>query len=122
MTWTAPPPPLPPGPQRPIRTGRVFAGIGVAFAAQVVAILIGLAVVLLGSRSANSENALIGLYLEIALQLAVFAACLTVGIIWIVRKDRGFGLGLLIGWAVSVLVFPVAGIGICVAILSQAQQ
>ncbi|WP_432986625.1 hypothetical protein [Dactylosporangium sp. CA-233914] len=115
--WTVPPPP--PGPERPIRTKRVFAGIGIVFAAQVVSVLIGVAAVAVGSSSANSDNALLGLYLEILLQAALFAACLTLGIVWIVRKDRGLGLGLLIGWGASVLVCPVVGIGVCLALVNQ---
>jgi magnesium-transporting ATPase (P-type) len=121
VSWTVPPPPPPPGPQRPIHTRRVFAGIGLVFAAQVVAVLIGLAVVLIGSRSANSENAVLGFYVEIFLQVALFVACLVTGIVWIVRKDRGVGLGLLIGWGASVLICPVIGIGACLALVNQGQ-
>ncbi|MFG2036749.1 hypothetical protein [Dactylosporangium sp. NPDC048998] len=119
--WSVPPPPPQPGPDRPIRTKRVFGGIGLAFLGQVLAILVGLAAVIIGSNSANSENALIGFYLEILLQILLFVACLVFGIVWIARKDRGIGLGILIGWGVSVLVFPVAGIGVCLAIVNQGQ-
>jgi hypothetical protein len=119
--WSVPPPPPPPGPERPIRTKRVFAGIGLAFLGQVVAILLGVLAVYIGGQSGDSENALLGFYLEIALQILLFLACLIIGIIWIVRRDRGIGLGLLIGWGVTVLVFPVVGIGVCLAILNQGQ-
>ncbi|WP_432836007.1 hypothetical protein [Dactylosporangium sp. CA-092794] len=117
--WTVPPPP--PGPQRPIRTRRVFAGIGLVFLGQVVVILLGVVAVVIGSQNANSENAVLGIYLELLLQVALFVACLVVGIVWISRKDRGIGLGILIGWGVSVLVFPVAGIGVCLALVNQGQ-
>jgi hypothetical protein len=120
--WTVPPPPqFPPGPERPIRTRRVFGGIGLAFLGQVVAILLGVGAIVLGSQSENSENALLGVYLEIVLQILLFLACLIVGIVWIARKDRGIGLGILIGWAASVLIFPVAGIGVCLALINQGQ-
>ncbi|MER7004026.1 hypothetical protein ABT297_13400 [Dactylosporangium sp. NPDC000555] len=117
--WSVPPPPPPPGPDRPIRTRRVFGGIGLAFLGQVIAILLGVAAIVIGGNSANSENALIGVYIEILLQILLFVACLVVGIVWIARKDRGIGLGLLIGWSISVAVFPIAGIGVCLAIVNQ---
>lgn len=118
--WTVPPPPqLPPPPQdRPIRGRKVALGLGFATLGQLVTIGLGVLATFVGGASANSENALLGIYLEVVLQLLLFVACLVVGIVWIARRDRGLGLGILIGWAVSVIVFPVAGIGICVALLS----
>jgi hypothetical protein len=118
MTWTVPPPPQPPGEDRPIHGRKIAAGIGIAAAAQVLAILIGVGATIAGGASDNSENALLGVYLEMLLQLVLFIACLVVGIVWIVRRDRGFGIGILIGWAVSIIVFPVAGIGVCIAVLN----
>ncbi|GAA4248035.1 hypothetical protein [Dactylosporangium darangshiense] len=114
--WSASPPP---GPERPIHTKRVFAGIGLAFLGQVVVIFIGVAAIVIGNQSGDSENALIGFYVEILLQVLLFLACLIVGIVWIARRDRGLGLGLLIGWGVTVLVFPVAGIGVCLTLVNQ---
>ncbi|WP_433216148.1 hypothetical protein ACQP00_07210 [Dactylosporangium sp. CS-047395] len=122
MSWTVPPPPPPPGPERPIRTRQVFLGIGLVLAAQVVAVLLGVGAVVLGNNSSNSENGLLGVWLEVILQVAIFVACLTIGIVWIVRKDRGLGLGLLIGWGASVLICPVVGIGVCLAIVSNQGQ
>ncbi|GAA0721504.1 hypothetical protein Drose_07730 [Dactylosporangium roseum] len=113
--WTVPPPP---GEERPIRGKKVFAGIGLAALGQVAAIGLGVLATFLFAMSENSENALFGVYLEILLQVLLFLACLILGIVWIARKDRGIGLGLIIGWAVSVLVFPVAGIGVCIAIVN----
>jgi magnesium-transporting ATPase (P-type) len=117
--WSVPQPP--PGPQRPIRTRRVFAGIGLVFGAQIVAILLGVLAVVIGNQSDDSDNALLGYYLEVALQVVLFIACLVLGIVWIARRDRGLGIGLLIGWGVTVLVFPVVGIGVCIALLNQGQ-
>ena len=116
--WSVPPPPPPPGPNRPIRTGRVFAGIGLAVLGQVVAVGLGILAVYLGARSSDSDDALVGFSVGIVLQVVLFIVCLVVGIVWIARKDRGIGLGILIGWGVTVLVFPVVGIGICVALLN----
>ena len=115
--WTVPPPP-PQGEDRPIRGRKVAAGLGIAVGGQVLAIGIGVAVTILFATSDKSENALLGIYLEMLLQLVLFVACLVVGIVWIVRRDRGLGLGILIGWAVSVIVFPVAGIGVCIALVN----
>lgn len=116
--WTVPPPPPPPGDQRPIRGRKVAAGLGLAALGQVAAIGLGLLVTIALGQTENSENAWLGVYLEILLQVLLFIACLVFGIVWIARKDRGIGLGLLIGWAVSTLVFPIAGIGVCIAILN----
>jgi len=113
--WTVPPPP---GPPRPIRTRKVFIGIGLATLGQIAAIGIGVLAVYVGSQTDNNDNAVLGIYLEVLLQVVLFGACLALGIVWIVRRDRGIGLGLLIGWAVTVLVFPVAGIGVCIAIIN----
>jgi hypothetical protein len=43
-----------------------------------------------------------------------------VGIVLLARGDRGIGLGLLIGWAVGVIVLPVVGFSVCVAVFSGA--
>ncbi|WP_433057359.1 hypothetical protein [Dactylosporangium sp. CS-033363] len=122
MSWTVPPPPPPPMPERPIRTRQVFLGIGLVMAVQLVAVLIGVGAVVLGNNSSNSENGLIGVWLELLLQFAIFVACLATGIVWIVHKDRGLGLGLLIGWGASVLICPAVGIGVCLAIVSNQGQ
>ena len=118
--WTTPPPPPPP--ERPIRGRKVAAGIGWAALGQVVAIGVGVLVTILLARGDNSENALYGVYLEMLLQLVLFVACVALGIVWIVRRDRGLGIGLLIGWAVSVIVFPFAGIGVCIALVNSSGQ
>jgi hypothetical protein len=117
--WTVPPPPLPPnGQDRPIRGRKVAAGLGIAAGAQVLAIGIGVLVTILLGMGENGEDALWGVYLEMLLQVVLFVACLVVGIVWIVRRDRGLGIGILIGWAVSVIVFPIAGIGVCIALVN----
>jgi hypothetical protein len=118
--WTVPPPPpLPPnGQDRPIHGRKVAAGLGIAAGAQVLAIAIGVGATIAFAASDNSENALLGVYLEMLLQLVLFVGSLVIGIVWIARRDRGLGLGILIGWAVSVIVFPVVGVGVCIAIVN----
>jgi hypothetical protein len=112
MSWTVPPPPQPPKP--PIRTGRVFAGIGIVFGAQVVSVGLGIALA--------ATVGVAGLWVEIVLQAVLAIACIVLGIVWIAQKDRGLGLGLLIGWGASVLIFPVIGIGVCVALINNSGQ
>jgi hypothetical protein len=121
--WTVPPPPpLPPnGQDRPIHGRKVAAGLGIAAGAQVLAIAIGVGATIAFAASDNSENALLGVYLEMLLQLVLFIVSLVIGIVWIARRDRGLGLGILIGWAVSVIVFPVAGVGVCIAVINANQ-
>jgi hypothetical protein len=113
--WTVPPPPLPlPGgrPRPPIRTGKVFLGIGLAILGHLV--VIG-AIVLVAYVSQDLNASLI---VGLVGELVLFVACLAVGIVWITRRDRGIGVGLLIGWAVGALVLPVVGFGVCVALVS----
>jgi hypothetical protein len=109
--WTVPQPP--PSGDRPIRGGKIAAGIGLAMLGHLITIGIGVLAVI------GAANASIGwLYLGLGAQVALFVACLTVGIVWIVKRDRGLGIGLLVGWAVGVIVLPVIGFGVCVALLN----
>ena len=114
--WTVPP--EPPGGDRPIRGRKVAAGIGLAALGQVLAISLGVGTIFLLGTADNGDAAVYGVYVEIVLQVLLFLACLIVGIVWIVNRDRGLGLGLIIGWAVSVLVFPVVGVGVCIAVVN----
>jgi len=115
--WTVPPPP-PPGGDRPIRGRKVAAGIGLAALGQVLTIGLGVgSIFLLGSFGAG-DAAIYGIYIEVILQILLFLGCLIFGVVWILNRDRGIGLGLIIGWAVSVLVFPVVGIGVCLAVVN----
>lgn len=90
----------------------MFLGIGLAILGHLV--IIG-AIVLVAYLSQDLNASLtVGLLGE----LVLFAACIAAGIVWIVRLDRGIGVGLLIGWAVGALVLPVVGFGVCVALVS----
>ena len=109
--WTVPPPPGPPG-QR-LKAGRVWAGIAIANLGHILTVLITIGLVALDPETAW------GLVVGLVLQVLLFIACLTVGIVLITRKERGVGLGLIIGWAVGVIVLPVVGFGICIYLFSQ---
>jgi hypothetical protein len=112
-SWAVPPDPRRPGAphRRPVRVGRVFAGLGIAMAAH----LLTLVVALVGVAGGNDDVIWAGLWIGLAGQLLVFLGCLIAGIILTVRQDGGIGIGLLIGWAVGVLIIPVIGFGLCVA-------
>jgi hypothetical protein len=85
-----------------VRAGRVWAGVLLA--------LLGHAV-WLGVVALTATTDGVGLWIGTALlgQLVLFTACLTVGIVLLVRHERGIGLGLLIGWAAGVVVVPIMG-------------
>lgn len=108
------PPPGPPARGR-IRGTRVATGIGIALAAHGLTI----AAMVVGVATDNSEYAFgAGLIAMLVGQAVVFLACLIVGVVLIARQESGIGVGLLIGWAVGVLVAPVVGFGLCVWMLN----
>ncbi|HZM79067.1 MAG TPA: hypothetical protein VFC19_25335 [Candidatus Limnocylindrales bacterium] len=114
--WTPPPPP-PPDPggsgRRPIRPGRVWTGIGIALGGHLLTILIGWLVAILIS----GEQVLNFLLVATAGQILLAIAALVVGIILTVKgQDGGIGVGLLIGWAVGLIISPVIGFGVCVSL------
>ena len=120
--WTAPPPPM--GDDTSIMGRRVAGGIGLAFLAHLlgIGVAIGLLPLLMRLREVSSteiDNRL-GIWLGIAalMQVLVFVGCLVFGIRGIRRGDRGRGLGLIIGWAVGIIVLPVIGFGVCVVVVS----
>lgn len=109
--WTVPPPPPSPGGDRPIRGSRVTLGIGLALLGHLVTVALAIP-----SFTSSDEH---GLWLGAALigQAVLFLVCLVLGIVLTVRGDRGIGIGLLIGWAVGIIVLPVVGFGACVVAL-----
>jgi hypothetical protein len=113
--WNVPRPPG--GQSAPIRGRRIVAGIGIALAAHLATLTL-----LLGGLLLRDEDFAVGPGLIALLvgQLLVFIGCLTVGIVLIVRQDGGIGVGILIGWAVGVLILPVAGFGLCAWAMSES--
>jgi hypothetical protein len=97
----------PPANPRPIRAGRVWAGIGLAFLGHLLAVGVGLAI-----TTGTSTLGTYGLGLPLT-EFLVFAACMIAGILQLARGDRGLGVGLLVGWAVGALIFA----GACVALI-----
>jgi hypothetical protein len=112
--WNVPPPPPAHQPRSAIRAKRVWAGIGVALAAHLLTLL-----GVLGGAAMGSIDALgYGVIAMLIGQVVVFLVCLVLGVVLIVRNEGGFGVGLLIGWAVGLLIVPVAGFGLCVWLFS----
>ena len=107
--WTVPPPP---GGDRQIKGSRVAAGIAVAILGHLLTVALAI------PSFTTSGNTGINWFIAALIgQAVLFLACLTVGIVLAVRGDRGFGMGLIIGWAVGIIVLPVIGFGACVVAL-----
>jgi hypothetical protein len=92
---------------RPIRTSRVWAGIGLAILGHVIALCVGL-----GSAGTGLVNYYVWIWFVV--EFILFAACVAVGVVQIVRGDRGIGVGLLVGWAAGTVIFA----GVCVALIA----
>jgi hypothetical protein len=116
--WTVPQPPPRPG-DRPILGRRVAIGVGIAIGGHLLTIGITVLAAYVAAQSPEPSGA--GwLVLGLISQLVLFVACLTIGIVWIVNRDRGIGLGLIIGWAVGVVVLPVIGFGACIVLINNS--
>jgi hypothetical protein len=112
--WTTPAPPPGNGGQR-FRAGRVWAGIGLAILGHLLIIGLAVGLGLAGGGLGQSANWLV---LGLVAQALLFVACLTFGIVLMVRGEKGIGLGLVIGWAAGVIGLPIIGFGACVVLLS----
>jgi hypothetical protein len=99
-----------PPPRSTIRAKRVWAGIGIALLAHVLTIL---PMVVAAAVDFDDFAAGVGVAVTLIGQVVVFLGCLVVGVVLIAKNDGGVGVGLLIGWAVGLLVVPVVGFGLC---------
>lgn len=118
--WTPPPPPDPSG-KRPIRPGRVWIGIGIAMGGHLLTILIGwIASLIFSSPGGGGEPAVLNfLFIAGAGQVVLAIAALIVGIVLIVKgRDGGIGVGIIIGWAVGLIISPILGFGVCVSLVN----
>lgn len=98
---------------RPIRASRVWAGIGIAFLGHILAICVGIAI----SSGASGASPYFGFAFPV-LELVLLAACVIMGIIQLRRGDRGIGVGLLVGWAASAVIFAGACVVLIVIVVS----
>jgi hypothetical protein len=101
--WTVP---EPPPDERMTRPGMVALGIGAAILGHVVAGIIGVAGFIGAVGDGPFRLMLAGPVAEAILGLV----CLPVSIVWIARRKRGLGIGLLIGWAVGLTMTFVLGL------------
>jgi hypothetical protein len=121
--WIPPPPPPTSG-RVAIRPGRVFIGIGIALAGHLLTVGVAWLVALLfsnGDEYSVDENRLVlFLFAATIAQVVLMVLALAVGITLAVRNngDGGIGVGIVIGWAIGLIISPVVGFGVCVALLS----
>jgi len=109
--WNVPPPPPGARPRRQVQGRRVAVGIAIALLAHlltVAAMLVALAV------DDTEMDVASGAFVLLIGQAVVGVGCLVVGIVLAARNEGGVGVGLLIGWAIGLIVFPAAGFGVCV--------
>lgn len=107
--------PVEPGETRPgaNQPKRIWLGVGLALLGHAVTIVVPLVV----SQVVSGEAAANFLVLALAGQVILAIVALAVGITLAVKRDGGVGVGLLIGWAVGLIVAPVVGFGVCVALI-----
>lgn len=106
--WTVPPPPG----GKKIRGRWVAAGIVVALAAHVLTLVVASVPHLAGSPQTLSLTLLL---IGQALLLVGFVVAT---IVLFVSDRQGWGLGVIIGWAIGLIVIPDIGIGACINALN----
>jgi hypothetical protein len=112
--WTPPPPPQASG-RRPIRPGRIWVGIGAALGGHLLTILIAWIVAL----GVSGEKPVNFLFVAGIGQVVLAIAALAIGITSTVRaRDGGIGVGIIIGWAIGLIISPVIGFGVCVSLVN----
>jgi hypothetical protein len=103
----------PPAPRRPIRWWTVILG------ALTPIVVFGAVNLFAGLFAADREDDVgpnvIFIYLPVALAMLSLLT-LVAGILFIVKGDRGYGIGLLSGWALGLIV----GAGVCFTALTAA--
>ena len=102
--WTVPAGPPAARAHRPVQGRKVMLGGGLAVAGHGLAVVATFVVGYTGSVYGFAWLFIV------AIEALLFLACLVCGIVWIVARDRGIGIGLLVGWPVGLLV-PVVVIG-----------
>jgi hypothetical protein len=115
-SWGVPPPHQPGRPRRPVKGARIVAGVAIALGGHLLTLVVLAASVVVD----NDELFGAGVFAVLGGQFLLLAGCLAVGITLTARQDGGLGIGLLIGWAVGLLITPVVGFGLCVAALENS--
>src|SRR2546423_7671589 len=100
--WTVPAPPrIATG--RPVRGWRLVAGVLLSLVGHLLVTGFGVAVVRTGADGAYLEDGgFVALFLLLIFEIALVLCCALPGLLLLLFGDRGFGIGLLIGWALGV--------------------
>jgi hypothetical protein len=106
--WTVPPPPG----GKKIRGRWVTAGIAVALAAHVLTLFVASA-----PHFVNPDQPINFTWLLIA-QAVLLLAFIAATIALFAKDQQGWGLGVIIGWAVGLIVVPDIGIAACINALN----
>lgn len=98
--------------------GRMWLGITLALVGHLLTVVIG---TVYGAAFGDGDADAVfgGLTAGLIAQAVLFIACLVAGIVLNNRGDRSLGNGILIGWAIGLLIAPVVGFGVCVWALQQ---
>ena len=100
--WTVPAPPRT-AIRRPVRTWRLVAGLLLSLVCHLLVTGFGVAVVRTGADGAYLEDGgFVALFLLLIFEIALVLCCALPGLLLLLFGDRGFGIGLLIGWALGV--------------------
>jgi hypothetical protein len=103
--------------KRPIQAKRILAGIGIAFGGHLLTILVPWAVAAVvkpGSIDVASTFLMLALIGQVVLAIAALATGITLA----VKRDGGIGVGILIGWAIGLIISPILGFGVCVSLIN----
>jgi hypothetical protein len=100
--WTVPAPPRTVI-RRPVRAWRLVAGVLLSLLGHLLFTGFGVAVVRNGADGAYLEGGgFVALFLVLVFEVALVVCCALPGLLLLLFGDRGFGIGLLIGWGVGV--------------------
>lgn len=102
--WTVPSAPSAPRVRGPVQGKKVMIGGGVALGGHVFALVVASVIAFTGSVYDS------GWLVIVAMEVLLFFGCLTFGVVWFTSRDRGIGIGLLIGWPLGLLV-PLVVVG-----------
>jgi hypothetical protein len=91
--------------RRPVRAWRLVAGVLLSLVGHLLVSGFGVAVVRTGADGAYLEGGgFVALYLLLIFEVALVICCALPGLLLLLFGDRGFGIGLLVGWATGVAV------------------
>jgi hypothetical protein len=120
---STPPPPPEQADKHPIRPRRIWTGIGVALSGHLLTILIGaFASLIFSSPGGGGEVAVLNfVFIAVIGQVILAIAALGIGIFRMVKgQDGGVGVGIIVGWAVGLIISPVVAFGVGVSLVNSS--